>query len=402
MARIGIVTHVVHPRDGQGRVNYELTRYLIARGHQVTLIASDVEPSLLSEAGVQWEPIRVPARMPDAIRWLVFAFKVWLRLMRSARDRFDILQLNGAIAPVQGDVNTSHFVHGSWRRMTGVQRGTGVRAAYQRLVTTVCVFCERRAYRSARRVIAVSDLVRDALITDAGAPPGQVQVIYNGVDLTEFRPRAMDERHLLRGSLAVSPADLVVLFVGDATSPRKNLDLTMRAVAQAGPRLQLMIVGRNSNGPYPALAASLGIASRTHFLGMRSDVAECLRDADIVFCASHYEPASLVLLEAMASGIPTIVTPTVGNAAFIVDRRNGFLLQDADDLEGAVRILTLLAHDPELRQRIGKAARETALFLDWRRMGRQYEEVYESLIAEQRRPAATAGPTQLRYQARRA
>lgn len=401
MARIGIVTHVVHPRDGQGRVNYELARYLVAHGHRVTLIASDVEPSLQSEPGITWERVSVPTRAPDAIRWLVFAFKVWLRLTGGMRDRFDIVHLNGAIAPVQGDVNTSHFVHASWKRVGLTPIGTGLRARYQRMVTAVCTFCERRAYRSATRTIAVSDLVRDALVVDAATPADQVQVIFNGVDLTEFRPREVQDAPVLRGPLAISPADVVVLFVGDATSPRKNLDLTMRAVAHAGPRFQLVIIGRAVNGPYPALAERLGISDRTHFLGLRADVAECLRDADVVFCPSHYEPASLVLLEAMATGLPVVVTPTVGNAAFVVDRRNGFLLQDPADLEGAVHVLTLLGRDRELRHRIGHAARETARFLDWRRMGRQYDELYTSLIAGRRASLPLAEP-QLHYGARSA
>ncbi|HWA15405.1 MAG TPA: glycosyltransferase family 4 protein [Gemmatimonadales bacterium] len=399
MARIAIVTHVVHPHDGQGRVNYELTRYLATRGHQVTLIASEVEPTLLADSAIRWEKIGVPRRAPDAVRWLVFAVRVWWRFLTRPAREFDIVQLNGAIAPVRGDVNTCHFVHASWRRMPAPHRG-GVRGLYQRLVTGTCAWCERRAYRSAGRVIAVSDLVRDALITDAETPADRIQVIYNGVDLAEFRPRTPDDRRVLRGPLAISPADLVVLFVGDATSPRKNLDLTLRAVAHAGPRFELVVVGRHAHGPYPALAERLGIAARVHFLGPRPDVAECLRDADIVFCASHYEPASLVLLEAMASARPVIVTPTVGNAAFIVDRRNGFLLRNAEDLDGAVRVLVQLAHDPELRLRIGRAARETARFLDWRRMGRQYEEVYTALLDESRTPAGM--PASLRYEARSA
>jgi glycosyltransferase involved in cell wall biosynthesis len=400
MARIGIVTHVVHPHDGQGQVNFELTRYLALHGHEVTLLASEVDPELLSDPRVRWERVGVPRRAPDAIRWLIFAARVGWRLAGRARERFDILQLNGAIAPVPSDVNTSHFVHGSWRRLTRLHRGRGPRALYQRLVTAVCAFCERRAYRSARRVVAVSDLVRDALVSDAGTPEARVQVIFNGVDLAEFRPRVDGDPRVLRGSLGVSPTDLVVLFVGDATSPRKNLDLTLRAVAYAGPRFRLMIAGRSDGGPYPALAQTLGISDRVHFLGLRHDVADCLRDADIVMCPSHYEPASLVLLEAMATAVPVIATPTVGNAAFVVDRRNGYLLHDAHDLDGAVQALVQLGHDPGLRARIGKAARETARFLDWRRMGRQYEELYQGLLTEVSMPAGVIDPPRFHYEAR--
>lgn len=402
MARVGIVTHVVHPRDGQGRVNYELARYLLARGHAVTLFASEVEPDLLRHDGCTWVRIAVPAALPDAVRWLLFAIKVRRQLGARARAGFDILHLNGAIAPVTADVNTSHFVHASWRRLAKSVRPVTLRDLYQRLVTATCVWCERRAYRSAARVVAVSDVVRDALDCDAGIMGGRVQVIYNGVNLTEFRPRTPDDPRVMRGPLGLPPDALLAVLVGDACSPRKNLDLTMEAIARAGRRFHLAVIGRSDGGPYPALAVKLGIADRTHFLGERADVADCLRDADVVFCPSHYEPASLVLLEAMATGLPVITTPVVGNAAFVVDRRNGYVLQHSTDIDGALQALVQLGDDPALRSRIGRSARETALCLDWRRMGRQYEELYTGLLQERRRTAARGESAALHYQARRA
>lgn len=402
MARIGIVTHLVHPRDGQGRVNYELTRYLLARGHEVTLFASEVEPDLRMAANLRWEEITIPAGIPDAIRWLLFALKVRLRLDRATRATFDILHLNGAIAPVAGDVNTSHFVHASWRRLAPVS-GFSPRDLYQRLVTAICVWCERRAYASATQIVAVSDVVREALVDDSSVPQRRIEVIYNGVDLTEFRPRVPADLRVLRRPLGLSPDALLVLLVGDARSPRKNLDLVLQAIARAGRRFHLVVVGRAAGGPYPAMAATLGIADRTHFVGTRGDVADCLRDADIVFCPSHYEPASLVLLEAMATGLPVITAPAVGNATFIVDRRNGYLLAGSHDVDGAVQALGLLGNDPELRRRVGRAARETASFLDWKRMGRQYEDLYVELLEARYRDTVTrAEPASLRYEAGRA
>ncbi len=385
--RVGIVTHVVHPRDGQGRVNYALTRHLLAQGHHVTLFASEVDPALQRAPNLAWVRIPVPRRAPDPIRWLLFALQVPLRLGRGARDRFDILHLHGAIAPVTADVNTCHFVHASWRRMVPATGGTW-RERYQRAVTASCTWCERRAYRSATRVVAVSEVVRTALMEDAAVPARRIQVIATGVDLTEFRPRTPADPRVLRAALQLTPDHLLVVLVGDAVSPRKNVDLVLRAVARAGDQVHLAVIGRSAAGPYPALAAELGIAGRAHFLGIRPDVAECLRDADVAVCPSHYEPASLVLLEAMATGLPVMTTPGVGNAVFVVDGANGFVLRDRDDLEGAVRALQLLRDDAALRARLGRAARATAATLDWTRMGRQYEELYAGLAGERHRGAS--------------
>ena len=70
MARICLVTHVVAPWDGQGRVNWELARYLAGRGHRITLVATDVDPALLQEPNLSWIRIRVPTWLPDPLRWV--------------------------------------------------------------------------------------------------------------------------------------------------------------------------------------------------------------------------------------------------------------------------------------------------------------------------------------------
>lgn len=376
MSRICIVTHVVAPWDGQGRVNFELARYLVSRGHEVTLVASVVEPALAAAAGIRWIRIPVPRRAPEPVKWLVFALLARLRLGPRALTQYDIVHLHGAIAPIQADLNTCHFVHAGWRR-----EGPAV-DAWQRLVTTVCMWTERRAYRTARRVVAVSEAVGQSLREDIGLPRGRLRVIYTGVDQAEFRPRAPEDPHPLREGLGLPPSAFVVLFVGDARSPRKNLDLALATLARLDPRFRLVVIGEHRGGPYPALASTLGVGGRTHFLGPRRDVAECLRDADALLCVSRYEPASLVLLEGMATGIPVICTPGVGNAPFVDHGANGFRLRSTDDRERAAWLLEILGRDPDLQRRIGEAARATACQLSWTRMARHYESLYQELVSE--------------------
>ena len=375
--RICLVTHVVTRLDGQGRVNYELAKYLARRGHAVTLVTSAVDPELQREPGVSWIRVPMPNRIPSLLRWGLFALVARLRLGRRSDKRFDIVHLNGAIAPVHAHVNTSHFVHAGWRRAAprGARRAR-LKALYQRMVTGVGTFSERRAYRTAGRVVAVSEVVRQSLSTDVGVPESAIELIHTGVDSQEFRPRAAGEAQALRGPLSLPAGAIVMLFVGDAKSTRKNLDLPLQTLARLGPEYHLVVVGDAKGGPYADMAASLGVATRTHFVGARKDVASCYRDADVIICAAHYEPASLVLFEAMASAVPVIATPEVGNAAFVVDRSNGYLLRSGTDVAGAVEIVNLLGRDAALRRRIGEAARETVTALSWERMGRRYEALY--------------------------
>jgi glycosyltransferase involved in cell wall biosynthesis len=254
--------------------------------------------------------------------------------------------------------------------------------AWQRLVTAVCIWTERRAYRTARRVVAVSEAVGQALREDVKLPRGRLRVIYTGVDPAEFRPREPHDPRPLRESLGLPPSAFVILFVGDARSPRKNLDLALGTLARLDPRFRLVVIGEHRGGPYPAIASALGVGGRTHFLGARRDVAECLRDADALLCVSRYEPASLALLEGMATGLPVICTPGVGNAPFVDHGVNGFRLRSTEDKERAAWLLETLEHDLDLRQRIGAAARASACRLTWTRMARQYESLYQELLSE--------------------
>jgi len=363
---------------------FELARYLAQRGHQVTLVAALVDPLLRGEAGITWIKIPVPARLPNFLRWLILALQVRLKLGARAHRRFDIVHLNGAIAPVRADVNTSHFVHATWGRLSKTWARSSPVPFHQRLVTTICAACERRAYRHARRVVAVSDTVHGALLADVGLPPAGLDVVYLGVDAREFRPRETGDPRVVREAVSLGEHAFVVLFVGDAKSPRKNLDLAIEAVSRLSDRFHLVVVGEARGGPYHAMAQRLGVSARTHFLGMRLDVADCLRDADAVYCASRYEPASLVLLEALATGVPVITGAEVGNAAFLEHGRNGFLVRSTTDVEGTVAILEALGNDPELGARIGRCARQTAERLSWDRMGHRYEQIYLDLVAERR------------------
>ena len=377
MSRICIVTHVVAPWDGQGRVNYELARYLAGTGHEVTLVASVVEPALAGEPAIRWLRIPVPATLPEPIKWVVFALLARLRLDQRTLAGFDIVHLHGAIAPIQADLNTSHFVHAGWRRHGRARMGL-----WQRLVTAASAWAEHRAYRGARRVVAVSESVARSLREDAAMTRGQLRVIYNGVDPAEFRPRAATDPRPLREGLDLPASAFVILFIGDARSPRKNLDLALATLARLDPRFRLVVIGDFRGGPYVQRAESLGVQGRVHFLGPRRDVAECLRDADALVCVSHYEPASLVLLEGMASGLPVICTPGLGNAPFVDHGVNGFMLRSARDRERAAWLLETLERDTDLRRRVGAAARDTACQLTWTRMARQYEALYRELQAE--------------------
>jgi glycosyltransferase involved in cell wall biosynthesis len=221
-------------------------------------------------------------------------------------------------------------------------------------------------------VVAVSEQIRDELI-GLGVPSERVRVITNGVDLREFCPGPANRREL-----GLPERVPLALFAGDIRTPRKNLDTVLRALV-AVPGLHLAVAGSAKDSPYPRLTARLGLVPRLHFLGYRRDLSRLMRAADLFVCPSRYEPFSLVLLEAMASGLPIVTAATVG-AADLVNEECGVVMDDPNDTADLASALERLTRCQTSRKRMGQAARMVAERHGLERMGKQHLRVYEEIV----------------------
>lgn len=379
--RIAIVTHSIVKGDGQGRVNYEVVRHLLDRGADVELLADRVAPELL-DGGAHWH--RIHPGFDDLILMKVWRFKRLAgRRLDALADRYDVILACGVTLDRPHTHNAVHFVHGTWQDSPHhpARVATGPRGWYQWLFTRLNAEWERSTFRQAEELIAVSDMVRRELI-EIGVPPDKIYLIDNGVDLEEFAPGPAD-----RTALGL-PEDVVLgLFVGDVESPVKNLDGVLRALA-AVEEVHLAVAGTIGSSPYPALARSLDIADRVHFLGFRRDIADLMRAADFFALPSRRDSCPLALLEAMASGLPTITASTVGNAHLVAES-GGFVLDGPDDRATLVQALRRLRDDPGARTQMEQAARVVAEQHSWRRMAAQYAARFERHAARHETPPRT-------------
>jgi teichuronic acid biosynthesis glycosyltransferase TuaC len=219
-----------------------------------------------------------------------------------------------------------------------------------------CAGVSQSAYRSASRVICVSEKVREQVIAGA-AGPVNTTVLYNGVDPQMFSPPEHE-------------ADaLAVLSVGNLI-PIKGHDLLLRAFAAIQNRLSvhssalsLEIVG---DGPERLrllkLVQELGITAKVQFRGRQSrrEVADAMRRATVFVLPSRYEGLGCVYLEAMSAGKPVIACQGQGIEEVIRPAVNGCLIAP-DDLQGLTDTLETLLQQTELRRKIGNAARRTIL-----------------------------------------
>ena len=366
MLHTAIVTHNIVTGNGQGRVNYELTRYLLDQGIEVTLIADKVAPEL-EEEGARW--LLVHPSSPERIAALtkVWGFKQRAdRLLQRIGDRFDVVIGCGVTLSVPHSINVVHFAHGGWRRSPYhvVKTNPSLNSAYQWVFSVFNDYWERQTLAQAKRIVAVSEMVKDEL-TASGIPAEKIEVIVNGVDLDEFHPGPAD-----RTSLGL-PADVPLgLFVGDICSPIKNPDSVLRALTDV-PESHLAVAGSLEGSSLPDLARRLGISDRIHFLGFRRDIPDLMRAADFFTLPSRRDSCPLVLLEAMASGLPAIVSNNVGTA-YLVEPDAGFVIDTPDDHRALQEAIHTLATSEDLRQQMGRAARAVAEHHSWKKMAEQY------------------------------
>ena len=370
--KLCIITHKVKKGDGQGRVNYEIAKEVVRRGHHLTLLATEVAEELHQSSKVNWISISVKNFPTEFIRNFIFANKSagWLRNNRSA---VDLVKVNGAITTAASDVNAVHFVHSSWLRspvhISRIRRD--LYGFYQWLYTALNARWEKQAFQKAKVVVAVSQKVAQELV-DIGVPRSHIRVIVNGVDLQEFSPGVAD-----RQKLGLPENVTLALFAGDIRTPRKNLDTVLHALVKV-PDLHLAVVGGIEGSPFPQLAASLGLNERVHFLGYRRDIPQIMRAADIFVFPSRYEACTLVLLEALASGLP-VITATATGGAELVTPECGVVLADSDDTNALASALLSLVSDRAIRQQMGKAARSIAEQHSWTTMAQTYVNLFEEL-----------------------
>ena len=375
--KICIVTHKIRKGDGQGRVNYEVVQEAIRRGHDLTLLASEIAPELSENNAVNCIYIPVERYPTEFIRNFIFAKKSadWLRKNRA---NLDLIKVNGAITMGASDVNAVHFVHGSWLNSSVHISRTrkDLYGLYQWLFTAANAYWEKQAFQQSKIIISVSEKVAQELV-NIGVSRQKIRVIVNGVDLQEFAPGVSS-----RTTLGLPENVNLALFVGDIRTPRKNLDTILQALKKV-PNLHLAVVGDTKGSPFLELANNLGIRERVHFLGYRRDIAKIMQAADLFVFPSRYEACTLVLLEALASGLPTITATATGGAE-LVTAEAGIVLPETDDIDSLATSLSILTSDRPLRQKMGKVARTIAEQHSWSKMAQTYLNIFEELITHEK------------------
>lgn len=217
---------------------------------------------------------------------------------------------------------------------------------------------EMKLHRRMDAVLGNSEAVVRQL-REEGVREDRLGLIYNGIELSMSAPI---DRTEVRSSLGIGGSTLVYIIVANLIPYKGHIDLIEAfglAADAIGQPWHLLIVGRDDGVGLAirAKARELGIEDKVSLLGSRPDVTSLFRASDVGLLCSHQEGFSNAILEAMAAGLPMIVTNVGGNAEAVLDGVTGLVVPQRDP-QGLATSIVCLARDPQLRQRYGSAGLE--------------------------------------------
>jgi glycosyltransferase involved in cell wall biosynthesis len=207
------------------------------------------------------------------------------------------------------------------------------------------------------KTICVSNAVRDSFVTTLRFSPRWTITVHNGISVSTFSASRQNGLSC-RKQLGIDPKQFLLVCAA-RLSETKGIDILLQAVAAAvrrGVSCQCIIVG---DGPLKkkllGQAESLGLTGLVHFVGFQRDVRPYLQAASAFILTSHLEGLPLAVLEAMASGLPCIVTNVGGSAEAVRDGINGLVIARGSVKEAEDAIVRLATHDTERLQMAAKA-----------------------------------------------
>jgi UDP-glucose:(heptosyl)LPS alpha-1,3-glucosyltransferase len=314
-------------------------------------------------------------RFPRFLRPLSFA---WFASRMIDRINFNLVHTHEWIAKC--DVFSVHAVpHAGWVRE--------VRKKSFSLFDYARSLVEQKAIENGAttRFLPVSTIALEAFRREYATLPGQWQVLAPGVDVARFSTPNRDAcRTEIRGRYGIGASDTLLLFVG-MNFEVKGLDTIIASLAKARTarpeaNIRLLVVGRGDENKYRKMAQSMGITDAVIFAGTQVDGLErYYRAADVFIMLSKFDTFGMVVLEAMAAGLPVIVSPNVGAKDLVAEGINGFILPAHHDEDAAADCIVRLSNMQQ-RQAMGTAAAQTAAMHDWERLAEKLCEIYESKL----------------------
>jgi UDP-glucose:(heptosyl)LPS alpha-1,3-glucosyltransferase len=326
--RVALSAPDVNTVGGIERIIVETANWLSRTGNDVTVYAARTDRDVLDD-GVRVREIHVPARLDT----LGLGFRRRARAAIEA-DRPDVHGAFSALSPL-GGVFWIPSVHRvaydlllEWR--TPIRRIPVQINPFHR----VRLGLERSMFATGgyTHLLAFAEGTKSDVMRLYGVPGSDIDVLPVGFDPVAFDPnRKATTRTESRARLGYGPEDRVILFVANELE-RKGFGVLLDAVAQIGdPAIKILGAGRVRPNAYRQELERLDLTDRLQWVGSSDDVGSLHAASDVFALPTRYEAWGLVIVEALASGLPVVTSRLAGAAITVSDRDTGWLLDDPED-----------------------------------------------------------------------
>jgi UDP-glucose:(heptosyl)LPS alpha-1,3-glucosyltransferase len=329
-----------------------LIRKLAQEGHEVHIFAIMWDTS---------EPLnnihfhKVPAiTFNSFFRDLTFDLSTFLFMKRK---HFDIIQSHDKTFFQDiyraGDGCHIEWLRQRWKRTGFPGKVSIILNPYHWLI----LIMERMLFKGHRfkKIIAISELVKRNIIEHYHVDKGDIEVIYNGVDLERFNPENRKQyKDEIRRKHSIDGNDFVILLAGSGFE-RKGVEYLLRASELVTEPITVLIVGKGSEEKMKRYIKK----QRVIFCGPQKEIHKYYAASDIFVFPTIYEPFGNVHLEALASGLPVITTRLSGASEIIHEGIQGFIIDKPEDINMLAEKITILM-DKDKNIRMGLEARRLA------------------------------------------
>lgn len=281
---------------------------------------------------------------------------------------FDIVHVH--LFPAQYFVAAAKLMSGSKAKLLFTEHSTTNR----RIENPAFKLPEKIIYAAYDKIIAITEGVKSVLQQHIGLADSRIEVIENGIDTKKiFNALPVNKKEL---SPELEEKDILLLQVS-GFRVGKDQATAIKALQHLPGNVKLLLVGDGVTKPdHEKLVKDLGLRRRVLFLGIRNDIPQLLKTAEIILLSSHFEGLSLASLEGMASGKPFIGSDVAGIRDLV--QGYGILFPDGDEKQLAAEINRLLS-DKTLYSRVAAACRERAAAFDIQKMVDKTVDLYVDL-----------------------
>lgn len=323
------------------------------------------------------------------LRNINFQLKAW----QKNRHTDSMISQSVGTSALSSDVIHVQFLQHSWRKVMGklppfkLQSHSLRENLSNSLWNWYRTYLETKIYQPNKKYVAVSHSMKKELMESFKIPQNNIEVIYLGVDSEHFYPveskaESLEVRQKMRRDLGFKDRDFVLLHVG-ALDARKGLYKTLEVLSflhqHQFDQVKVLAIGQGEAKKLDDYSRQLDIADQVVFLPHSKDVRAHYWAADALFFPTYYEPFGLIVLEAMASGLPVVISELAGVSELIDQGYNGLLFNPWQSVEDVANHLLPLLRDPQQAQAMAQQGRITAQANDWQKVGQAYRQFYQKL-----------------------